>query len=128
LLESGYSGRGVPVTNERNAVSFATGNVSGPAMASASQALTALKNLKALWESLAKASAKDLGSQAGRGGGGGGKDENDKYKQPTNVTAEIQRWYNWLRQIEKIEQDITYQEALQKKYESDRIANGLKIY
>jgi len=45
LLTKGMSsGRGRAVTNERNAVSFATGNIDGgPAMASASAALAALK-------------------------------------------------------------------------------------
>jgi len=63
-------------------------------MASAAAALAALKQLRAMWASLLNASAKDLGSQAGRGGGGGGKDENGKYKQPTNVIKDIERWYN----------------------------------
>ena len=124
LLSNGkISGHGKPVTNERNAVSFATGTPGGFAMASASAALAALKQLRAMWESLLNASAKDLGSQAGRGGGGGGGDEG-KYVQPTTTTADIQRWYNWLRQIDKIEKDITFQEKLQNKYESDRVANG----
>ena len=128
LLSNGkISGHGKPVTNERNAVSFATGTPGGFAMASASAALAALKQLRAMWESLLNASAKDLGSQAGRGGGGGGGDEG-KYVQPTTTTADIQRWYNWLRQIDKIEKDITFQEKLQNKYESDRVANGQKIF
>ena len=56
--------RGKPVTNETNAISFATGNIAdgGPAMASAAAALAALKNLRAMWASLLKSSAKDLGS------------------------------------------------------------------
>ena len=128
LLKNGKtSGHGKPVTNEKNAISFATGTPGGPAMASASAALAALKQLRAMWASLLKSSAKDLGSQAGRGGGGGG-DDAGKYVQPTTTTADIQRWYNWLRQIDKIEKDITYQEKLQKKYETDRVANGQKIF
>jgi hypothetical protein len=45
LLEKGMSsGRGRAVTNERNAVSYAKGNIhGGPAKASASAALNALK-------------------------------------------------------------------------------------
>lgn len=132
LLSTGHTGRGTPITNERNAVSFATGNVSsnGPAMASASAALAALKQIRAMWASMLNASAKDLGSQAGRGGGGGkGKDDaGDKYKQPTNVIRDIQRWYNLERQIAKLEAEITYQQKLQSKYETDRVANGQLIY
>ena len=132
LLSTGHTGRGKPITNEHNAVSFATGNVSsnGPAMASASAALAALKQIRAMWASMLNASAKDLGSQAGRGGGGGkGKDDaGDKYKQPTNVIRDIQRWYNLERQIAKLEAEITYQQKLQSKYETDRVANGQLIY
>lgn len=132
LLSTGHTGRGKPITNERNAVAFATGNVpsNGPAMASASAALAALKQIRAMWASMLKASAKDLGSQAGRGGGGGkGKDDTgDKYKQPTNVIRDIQRWYNLERQIAKLEAEITYQQKLQSKYETDRVANGQLIY
>ena len=129
LLKNGkMSGRGKPFTNISNALSFAKGT-SGPAMASASAALAALKQLRAMWASMLNASAKDLGSQAGRGGGGGGdKDENGNYRQPRNVIKEIERWYNLERQIANLEKEITYQQKLQSKYETDRIANGEKIY
>lgn len=129
LLGNKKNVRGTPVKSEAAALSFATGNVSGPALASASAALAALKQIRAMWQSMLDASAKDLGSQAGRGGGGGGGGGGgDDAEQPTTTTDDIQRWYNWLRQIDKIEQDISYQEKLQTKYENDRIANGQKIY
>jgi len=52
LLKHGMSsGRGKAVTSEKNAVAFATGNT-GPAMASASAALAALKNIRAMWQAL----------------------------------------------------------------------------
>lgn len=130
LLKNGHmSGRGRPFTNISNALSFAKGSLEGgPAMASAAAALAALKQLRAMWASMLNASAKDLGSQAGRGGGGGGKDENGNYKQPTNVIKDIERWYNLERQIANLEKEITYQQKLQAKYESDRVANGDKIF
>jgi len=56
LLNSGHGGHGKPITNEREATSFAKGNASGPAMASASAALSTLKQLRAMWESLLNAS------------------------------------------------------------------------
>ena len=112
--------------------SKAKGDATGPALASASAALSALKQIRAMWQRMLDASAKDLGSQAGRGGkggggggGGGGKDDKD---QPKTTTADIQRWYNWLRQIEHIEMHITEQEKYQSQYESDRVANGELIY
>lgn len=125
-------GRGKPVTNEKNAISFAKGT--GPAAASASQALAALKQIRAMWQSMLGASMKDLGSLAGleagkassKSGGGGGS-ENDP-EQIRAVIEEIERWYNLLRQIDKLQKDITYQETLQAEIESDRVANGQALY
>ena len=140
LLANGTAnGRGRAVKNERTSVALASGNTSGPAMASARAALAALKQIRAMWESMKTASAKELGSQAGRnsgggggGGGGGDKDntQDDKVEgwQATNSTAEIQRWYNLLRQIAKIEEEITHQNNLQDELLSSRIANGKAIY
>jgi len=78
-------GRGKPVTNERNAVAFAKGT--GPAMASASAALAALKQIRAMWQSMLGATMKDLGSLAGQeagkassGGGGGGSNDPEQVK------------------------------------------------
>lgn len=101
LLSSGSSGRGTPVTNEKKATSLATGN----AMASATTALAELKQIRAMWESLLNASSKDLGSKAGNGGGGGGGEDTGA------VEYDLERWYNLLRQIAKLEQQITYEQA-----------------
>lgn len=129
LMTQGHGGRGTAFTNEKNATTLATGNVGGPALASAQAALGQLKKIRAMWQSMLDASAKDLGSQAGRGGGGGGGGGGgDEGEQPTTTTDDIQRWYNWLRQIEHIEMHITEQEKLQTKYENDRVANGEKIF
>ena len=109
LLGSGSAGHGKPVTNERKATSLATGNA-GPAMASASAALAQLRQIRAMWQSMLNASAKDLGSKAGSGGdgggGGGGGGEDIKA-----VTGELERWYNLLRQIDSLEQHITLEQA-----------------
>lgn len=120
LGAGGAVGTGEPVTNERNAVAFASGNVSGPAMASASDALAELYKLRALWQGLLDASAEELGQKAGSGlggkapgkggggssGGGSGSGEEDK-----GYIHDLERWYNLLRQIEKLEQQITYEQA-----------------
>ena len=119
LLGTGSTGRGRAVTNEKKATSYATGNV---AMASASDTLAVLKNIKAMWEQLANLSFKDLATKGG-GGGGGGKEGLDK-----GFIADLERWYNLLRQIDKLEKDINYEEKLRSKIQSDRVINGAAIY
>jgi len=144
--------------------SFAKGNMNGgPAMASAAAALAALKEIRAAWKALESATAKTLGSSAGKssgsksgsgssgsggsgsgssgkgssgkssgsggsGGSGGSSDSTKAAAQVKSVTEDIERWYNLERQIVELEKEITYQQALRNKYESDRIANGEKIY
>ena len=107
LLGSGsIGGTGKPVTNERNAVALATGN-SGPAMASASDTIKKLLDIRAMWEGLTNLSSSDFAKKAGGGsGGGGGSDEENKA-----FLHDLERWYNLLRQIEKLEQQITYEQA-----------------
>lgn len=150
LLQNGITSRGAPITNERNAVSFATGT-QGPALASAAQALAQLKQIRAMWESMLTATLSSLGKQAGSGsgkgkgggggkgksgdgsgssgggGGGGGGGEDDKEVNAAYI-ADLERWYNLLRQIAKLEQDITYEEQLRSKIESDRVINGSALY
>ena len=134
LLGSGHAGRGKPVTNEKNAVSYATGNVSGPALASARETLNMLKALRSMWESMLNASFKDLGGLAKSN-----KDKSKTDKDPTDSGSEdsiknvrtsddLQRWYNLTRQIDKLEKDIAYQESLINNYQNDRVANGKLIH
>jgi len=98
LLEKGMSnGRGKAVTNEKNAVSYAKGNINGgPAQASASAALSALKKLRAQWQALAGLSAQDLAGKGGSGGGGGKSD-------PKAFIKDLEKWYNWLQRIAVLE-------------------------
>ena len=99
-------------------------------MASASAVLAALKQIRAMWQAMLGASMKDLGALAGNEGGGGGGGGGGK-KTPPQLKAildDIERWYNLVRQIDRIEQDITHQETLQAKLQSDRIANGRALY
>ena len=121
LLKKGMSkGRGKAVTNERNAVSFATGNVNGgPAKASASAALSALKELRAQWQAIAGLSAKDL---AGKGGGGGGGGD------PKAFLKDLERWYDWLQQIAQLEKEITLEEAKRTEYQSHMVARGKEYF
>lgn len=99
-------------------ISLAKGNVksTGPAKASASAALAALRQLRAQWQALAGLSTKDLAGKGGGGGGGGGKD--------AAFIKDLERWYNLLQEIAKLEQEITYQETLRNKLASDLTPNG----
>ena len=111
LLGNGrINGTGKPVTNEETAVAFASGNFSGPAKASAQEALNELIEIRAMWQSLLNKSSKDLGKKAGAGsgGGGGGGGSNEENKA---FIHDLERWYNLLRQIAKLEQQITYEQA-----------------
>ena len=105
----------------------------GPAMASASAALAALKQLRAMWQSLANASLADMGgmpsgSGGGGGGGGGGGDKNDDAEKYTaGIEKNVERWYNWLQLIEKTQTQIN---KLTKEYnilEKDGVANSEKL-
>lgn len=129
LLRNGkINNHGKPITNERKAVSFATGNANGPAMASASEALAALKQLRAMWESLRNASLKDMGGMPGGSGGGGGGGGNDETKQAVaGVTAEVERWYNWLTKIETTEEHINKLTKEHTLLEKQRISTNQKL-
>lgn len=107
LLKKGKIGsRGFTVTNERNATSLVTGNA-GPAMASASAALSALKQLRSMWQSLLNASLKDLGAMGGgSGGGGGGGGGGQTPKELESVVRQYERWYNYIKEIEESQYNI----------------------
>lgn len=79
-------------------------NGTGPAYGSGlSGAIDALKEARAAWSSILN-SVPDMlkkGSGGGGGGGGGG-DENEK-----EYLMQLERWFNWLRRIEELENRIT---------------------
>lgn len=84
---------------------LASGNA-GPALADGSSlaaAASQARQIAQLWRSLANASLGDLLDKSGSGGGGG--------NSLKAVTAELQEWYNLLRQIENITQKISNLEA-----------------
>ena len=117
LFKNGMSKtRGKAVTNERVATSFAKGNVNGgPAQASASQALAALKQLRNQWKAIAEL---DPSQMAGTGGGGGGGGD------PKAFLKDLEKWYNWLQKIAQLEKEINQQEALRSKLQSDMVPRG----
>ena len=114
LLKNGMSpSRGKALTSEKNAIAFAQGHMGGgPAMASARDALAALKQLRAMWEALKGASVKDLAGKGGGGGGGG--DKGDSAERKAWIEA-VERWYNLMQQIAELEREITHEEALRTK-------------
>ena len=124
LMSNGHSTRGKTTTTEQKALAFATGNWNGgEAMASAKSALAALKQLRSMWQSLQNLGAKELAGAGGSGGGGGGggKDNSDDNKA---FLKDLEKWYNWLQKIAQLESDITYQEQLRSKIQSDMVAHG----
>lgn len=122
LLKNGSGGRGKAFTNERNATSLAAGNVHGPAMASAEAVLSQLYAMRAMWQSLKDANLSDLAKKGGGGGGGGGD------KEVAAFIRDVERWFNWLQKIADLEKQITYQEQLRSKIQSDMVASGKAYY
>lgn len=110
LLANGNTTRGRAIGGEDRAVAFAKGSPEGPARASASDTLERLKALRAVWQSLLDLPASDLSKKAGGGGGGGGAED---YK---TFTADLERWYNLLRQIANYEQKITYEQKQRENF------------
>ena len=118
LIQQGkINTHGSPVTNERKATSMATGNFDGPAMASASEVLAILKQLREMWRSLLKASMRDIGISAGKEkdkDSKTGKDTTETIKDDTETTekyvdgieSKVERWYNWLQAIEETQYEI----------------------
>lgn len=110
LLANGNTTRGRAIGGEDRAVAFAKGSPEGPARASAKDTLDALRRLRAQWQSLLELPASDLSKKAGGGGGGGGAED---YK---TFTADLERWYNLLRQIANYEQKITYEQKQRENF------------
>lgn len=97
-----FKGRADAAIAKSMGSAMATGNVTGPALASGiAGALAAVRRAKSVWQGLLNSlSAADL-MGAGGGGGGGGGDESLKAH-----IADLQEWYNLSRQIADIEGQI----------------------
>ena len=78
-------------------------------------AIAALKNERNLWQSILT-SVPDMLKKAGSGsGGGGGGGSNKEY------LMELERWFNWLRQIEQLENKITILRAKRENMKSGKV-------
>ena len=97
-----FEGRADSAIAKAMGSAMATGNVTGPALASGiGAALSAVRRAKSVWQGLLNSlSAADLMGGGGGGGGGGG-DESLKAH-----IADLQEWYNLSRQIADIEGQI----------------------
>jgi len=89
-------------------------------MASAGDVLATLRNLRSLWERLRNLNASSLSALGGTGGGGGG-GENSFLK-------ELERWFNLLQDIARLEREINYEEKLRSRLQSEIVTNGTAIY
>ena len=114
LLEKGTSStRGRAVTNERNAVAYAHGNITGgPAKESRSKIATPPTNARDNLSSSILSGA--LGSAV------------EEISEAFIKTLDI--WYNYLQEIAKLEKQLSYEEALRSKLQSDFNKDGQAYY
>ena len=101
LMSTGSAGRGSAIGGEKKAVAHASGNV---AMASAQDMANKWRGIAEMFRNLGKISASDLAKGGGKNGGGNGAEGINLH--------DLDRWYNLMRQIEKVEEQITYQQKL----------------
>lgn len=95
---------------------MAYGNAfAGGTSSSIDAAIAALKNERNLWQSILT-SVPDMLKKAGSGsGGGGGGGSNKEY------LMELERWFNWLRQIEQLENKITILRAKRENMKDGKV-------
>lgn len=78
-------------------------NGTGPAYGSGLEgAIKSLKEARAAWSSILNSVPDMLKKGSGGGGGGGGSDKADK-----EYLMQLEKWFNWLRRIEELENRIT---------------------
>lgn len=94
---------------------MAHGGIVGPAMANGSNADRA-REIARSWGALANSLSNLLDAAGGGGGGGGG---GDKYE------MDLERWFNWLRQIAAIEKQISVLQAKRQREHGKFVAGSL---
>ena len=115
LLASGSAGRGKPVTNEQNAVAMARGTT-GPAAANARETLAALKQMKAMWQSIANMSVTELAGHA---------TDNGKENIATWF-QQLEKWFTLMQKIATLEKEITREQKIRAAFQSKLVAQGDK--
>lgn len=122
LFEKGMShSRGRAVTNEQTAVAYAHGNVHG-GPAHAVEGRTDITNWTSMWQGPGWVDAVNGVMNGVKGAGQAVEEALDAF------IKKLDEWYNQLQEIAKIEEKITYQEALRSKIESDLTKNGKAYY
>lgn len=95
---------------------MAYGNAFAGGTSNIDAAITALQNERNLWQAIltrVPEMLKKAGS--GSGGGGGGSSSESEY------LMELERWFNWLRQIEQLENKITILRAKRENMKSGKV-------
>ena len=118
LLTNGNSGRGTPAVSEVAAVSMAAGN----ALASAAETLATLKTLRAMWQSLADSSLKDLIGTTTSSGDSGSSSRTGAW------LAQVERWYDLLQKIARLEKQINTYEAERNALQSSQYTDGKRLF
>ena len=128
LLSTGAAGRGKPVTNEKAATSLATGNAMGLAMANVQQTLATLKQLRAMWQSIANASITDMVGLANMKDTESSSDGGSSKIDRKAWIETLEKWYNWLQKIAELEKEINYEEQLRNTLETRQGPKGKELY
>ena len=128
LLSTGAAGRGKPVTNEKAATSLATGNAMGLAMANVQQTLATLKQLRAMWQSIANASITDMVGLANMKDTESSSDSGGNKIDRKAWIETLEKWYNWLQKIAELEKEINYEEQLRNTLETRQGPKGKELY
>lgn len=90
--------------NKNGARGTALVNGTGSAYASGlDSAINALKEARAAWSSILSSVPDMLKKGSGGGGGGGGSSDEDEKE----YLMQLEKWFNWLRRIEELENRIT---------------------
>lgn len=120
LLGKGFTNtRGKTITNERNAVAYATGSRHG-GVAKESLADAVQRTIDTTGADIHK-----NGAQIARNRSSNNKNADKAAAEAIKAfIKEVDRWYNYLQEIARLERDITKEEKLRSEYQSHMTAKG----
>ena len=129
--------RGKAVTNERNAVAYATGSRHGGIAHKETDLKNAAKYTGTLIE-IQNATFETTGASpwaegAERAKNAGINNNNNSVGEEAEKAVkafikELERWYNWLQRIAQLDKELTIEEAKRDKIQSDLVAHGQDYY
>lgn len=121
LLGKGFTNtRGKTITNERNAVAYATGSRNG-GVAKESLAEAAQRTIDTTGADIHKNGAQIARNRSSNNNKNADKAAAEAMKA---FIKEVDRWYNYLQEIARLERDITKEEKLRSEYQSHMTAKG----